>query len=380
MKRLLLLLVGIFSIVAVRAQMPHPDVLSDMIIKTLETRDWFSNYESYTICFKYDGIEYPAEELNADIINGLMRQLNKKSPNYRFRYAAPYRHESESIRKYTRRNRIKLPCCVMYLWIELTDSHETHIFAEPRRLNPAWKRATFMLSDGESFTWNYNFARSRYEIVNTANKRNWNDSTKYRFESTNLGKLEIHRAQQIDDVNCFSDITRQISNKKCRYTRVISRDDKKNKAKVGRIKLHLDDYMKRYSQIIDDSGIINYDCDTLYIRSCTYVPAFRTTYAFKCNKGIYAFTDEGLTPCDFSHLQSSEEMFAIYKGYPDAEKYARKRYDYHLFSYEYEMAPFTLWDNERLIRNLHDKSDYGEDVIRIIIHDHKVVYFDVWSW
>ena len=69
MKKILLLLVGIFSIVAVRAQMPHPDVLSDMIIKTLETRDWFSNYKFYTICFKYDGIEYPAEELDADITN-----------------------------------------------------------------------------------------------------------------------------------------------------------------------------------------------------------------------------------------------------------------------------------------------------------------------
>ena len=118
MKRLLLLLVGIFSIVAVRAQMPHPDVLSDMIIKTLETRDWFSNYEFYTICFKYDGIEYPGEELDADITNGLMRQLNKKSSHYRFRYSAPDRHESESIRKYAKKHHIKLPCSVMYLWIE----------------------------------------------------------------------------------------------------------------------------------------------------------------------------------------------------------------------------------------------------------------------
>ena len=152
MKRLLLLIVVvIFSATASRAQMPHPDVLSDMIIKTLETRHWFSNYEFYTICFKYDGIEYPGEELNPDITNGLMRQLNKKSPNYRFRYAAPYRHELESIRKYAKKHHIKLPCSVMYLWIELTDSHETHIFAEPRRLNPAWKHATIMLSDGVSF-------------------------------------------------------------------------------------------------------------------------------------------------------------------------------------------------------------------------------------
>ncbi|MBO5806343.1 MAG: hypothetical protein J6R10_05730 [Tidjanibacter sp.] len=145
-------------------------------------------------------------------------------------------------------------------------------------------------------------------------------------------------------------------------------------------KIRCNHFAEQYSRMLDDSGIINYDCDTLYIRSCTYLPAMRTTYEFKCNKGIYAFTDEGLEPCDYSHLQSSEEMFAIYKGYPDAEKDARKHYDYHPFSYEYEMAPYTLWDNERLIRNLFNLSDHSMSLIRIIIHDHKVVYFDVWDW
>ena len=146
-------------------------------------------------------------------------------------------------------------------------------------------------------------------------------------------------------------------------------------------KINLNHFAEQYSRMLDDSGIINYDCDTLYVRSCTYIPAFRTTYAFKCNKGIYAFTDEGIMPCDYYHLQSSEEMFATYyKGYPDAERQARKIYDYHPFSYEFEMAPYILWDNERLIRNLGDLSDYGENVIRIIIRDHEIVYFDAWSW
>ena len=66
--------------------------------------------------------------------------------------------------------------------------------------------------------------------------------------------------------------------------------------------------------------------------------------------------------------------------YPDAERQARKLYDYHPYSYEYEMAPFTLWDDKRLIRNMWEITDWSHDLIRIIIHDHKVVYFDVWSW
>ena len=342
MKKILLLLVGIFSIVAVRAQMPHPDVLSDMIIKTLETRGWFSNYKFYTICFKYDGIEYPAEELDADITNGLMRQLNKKSPNYRFRYAAPHRHELESIRKYTRRNRFKLPCSVMYIWIELSDSHETHIFAEPRRLNPAWKRATFMLSDGVSFTWDYNPTRSRYEIVNTANKRNWNDTTKYRFESTNLQKFDIHKAQRPARVDNFIDIIGYINKTECQCN-IVRSTNVENIAEAKYTKINLEEFGELYARTIDESGVINYDCDTLYIRDdrWTYVSS---KYKFKCNKGLYDVNDKGLTP------------------------------------YEYEMAPYTLWDNKRLIRNMWEVTDWSQNLIRIIIRDHEIVYFDAWSW
>lgn len=188
------------------------------------------------------------------------------------------------------------------------------------------------------------------------------------------------QAQQIDDVNCFSDITRQVSNKKCRYTRVISRDDKKNKAKVGYIKLHLDDYVMQYSQIIDDSGIINYNCDTLYIHDSMWIPTMSSNYQLKCNKGLYDLTTEGLTPCDYSYLYSSEVLFESFKDNPKEYKRHRKMYDYHPFSFESEMAPFTCWDDKKLIRNLFNLSDYSMTLIRIIIHDHKVVYFDVWSW
>ena len=96
---------------------------------------------------------------------------------------------------------------------------------------------------------------------------------------------------------------------------------------MGRIKLHFDDDVMQYSQIIDDSGIIDYDCDTLYIRDNKWTH-ISSNYQFKCNKGLYDLTDKGLTPCDYSYLYSSEVLFAIlYKGNPDAEREERKRYD-----------------------------------------------------
>ena len=385
MKRLLLLLVGIFSIVAVRAQMPHPDVLSSIILKTLEAREACDEYACYTIYFKYDGIVYPASELDAVTVDELAFQLKERGPHRRFRHAAaPCYREEESLLKFAKRHNIQLPCNVLYIGIELTDGLKTHIYtqSDTLRYNANWKWTPYRISESERCTWDYNFADSRYEIVDAqpAITENNRDITECYFESRNPGKTDIIETQQPSEVKCFSDIARHIERTECRCTSVYDSYHNGNAAEMKSTKINLNHFAEQYSRILDDSGIINYDCDTLYVRSCTYVPAMRTTYAFKCNKGVYAFTDEGLTPCDFSHLQSSEEMFAIYKGYPDAEKYARKRYDYHLFSYEYEMAPFTLWDNERLIRNLHDKSDYGENVIRIIIHDHKGVYFDVWSW
>ena len=51
-----------------------------------------------------------------------------------------------------------------------------------------------------------------------------------------------------------------------------------------------------------------------------------------------------------------------------------------LLSYEYEMAPYTLWDNKRLIRNMWEVTDWSQNLIRIIIRDHEIVYFDAWSW
>ena len=187
------------------------------------------------------------------------------------------------------------------------------------------------------------------------------------------------QAQQIDDVNCFSDIARQISNKKCRYTHVISRYGKENTAKVKRIKINCNHFAEQYSRMLDDSGIINYDCDTLYIRDdrWTYVSS---KYQFKCNKGLYDVNDKGLTPCDYSFLYSSEVLFESRKNNPKEYEEQREIYDYHPFSYEYEMAPYTLWDNKRLIRNMWEVTDWSQNLIRIIIRDHEIVYFDAWSW
>jgi hypothetical protein len=385
MKRLLLLLVGIFSIVAVQAQMPHPDVLSSMILKTLEAREACDEYACYTIYFKYDGIVYPASELDAVTVDELVFQLKKRSPHRRFRHAAaPCYREEESLLKFAKRHNIQLPCNVLYIGIELTEGLKTHIYtqSDTLRYNANWEWTPYRINKSERCTWDYNFADSRYEIVDAqpAITENNRDIAECYFESTNLEKSDIIETQQPSEVKCFSDIARHIERTECRCTSVHDSYYDGSVAEMKSIKINLNHFAEQYSRMLDDSGIITYDCDTLYIRSCTYVPTFRTTYEFKCNKGIYAFTDEGLTPCDYSHLQSSEEMFAIYKGYPDAEKDARKRYDYHPFSYESAMAPYTLWDNERLIRNLGNLSDYSNDVIRIIIHDHKVVYFDVWDW
>lgn len=380
MKKILLLLVGIFSIVAVRAQMPHPDVLSDMILKTLETRSWLSNYECYTICFKYDGITYPAKELDAITVDELMYQLNKKNQHYRFRYSAPYHSELESIRNYLKLHGFKLPCTTLYLFIEFTDGHETHIYAEPRTINSWWKYADAIIGDGISCTWDYNFEYSRYEVVDTNIRRHEGDTTEYYFESTNLEKIDLKKMQQPARVDKFSDIVGYTNTTECQCNNILSFYSSPNIAEAEFITLNLDYLDKRHSRAIDESGVINYDCDTLYMLSSMWIPTYSSDYKLKCNKGLYDLTNKGLTPCDYSDLQSSEEMFEPLKAYPDAYNKQREEYDYHPFSYEWAMAPFTLWDNKRLIRNMWEVTDWSQNLIRIIIRDHEIVYFDAWSW
>ena len=385
MKRLLLLLVGIFSIVAVRAQMPHPDVLSSIILKTLEARVACDEYACYTIYFKYDGIVYPASELDAVTVDELAFQLNKRGPHRRFRHAAaPCYREEESLLKFAKRHNIQLPCNVLYIGIELTDGLKTHIYtqSDTLRYNANWKWTPYRISESERCTWDYNFADSRYEIVDAqpAITENNRDIAECYFESTNLEKTDIIETQQPSEVKCFSDIARHIERTECRCTSVYDSYHNGNAAEMKSTKINLNHFAEQYSRMLDDSGIINYDCDTLYIYSSTYLPSMSTRYQIKCNKGIYNVTDEGLEPTDFSTLQSSEELFEVYKSYPEAYEQQRTLYEYHPFSYESAMVKYTCWDDARLVRNLDNVSDTGFDLLRIIIHDHKVVYFDVWSW
>ena len=153
---------------ASRAQMPHPDVLSSIILKTLEAREACDEYACYTIYFKYDGIVYPASELDAVTVDELALQLKKRSPHHRFRHAAaPCYREEESLLKFAKRHNIQLPCNVLYIGIELTEGLKTHIYtqSDTLRYNANWKWTPYRISESERCTWDYNFADSRYEIV-----------------------------------------------------------------------------------------------------------------------------------------------------------------------------------------------------------------------
>ena len=334
---------------ASRAQMLQPDVLSDIILSALESSPGVDDCEYCTISFECNGIVYPASELDAVTVDELSFQLKEKSPHHRFRYAAPFDREYQSRLNYANRYGIKLPCRAVNIYVVLSDSLETHIRIQRGKLHLRARYYTLDEKDCDTFT----------------------------FASANMERSSLLKAQQPSKVECFSDITCHVNNTKCRHTRVWSRINGPNEAEMKFDTGY--GFAGRYAQMMDESGIVNYDCDTLYIRDNKWTH-ISSNYQLKCNKGLYDLTDKGLTPCDYSYLQSSEEMFAIYKGYPDAEREARKMYDYYPFSYEYYMAPFTLWDDKRLIRNMWEITDWSHDLIRIIIHDHKVVYFDVWSW
>jgi hypothetical protein len=350
MKKLLLLLVAIFSAMVSRAQMLQPDVLSDIILSALESSPGVDDCEYCTISFECNGIVYPASELDAVTVDELSFQLKEKSPHHRFRYAAPFDREYQSRLNYANRYGIKLPCRAVNIYVVLSDSLETHVRIQRGKLHLRARYYTLDEKDCDTFT----------------------------FASANMERSSLLKAQQPSKVECFSDITRHVNNTKCRHTRVWSRINGPNEAEMKFDTGY--GFAGRYAQMMDESGIVNYDCDTLYIYSSTYLPSMSTQYQIKCNKGIYNVTDEGLEPTDFSTLQSSEELFEVYKSYPEAYEQQRTLYEYHPFSYESAMVKYTCWDDARLVRNLDNVSDTGFGLLRIIIHNHEVVYFDVWSW
>lgn len=349
MKRFLSLVAGMLVVVAVQAQMLQPGALSGMMLSALEQADG-DDCELCTISFEYDSVVYPASELDSIVMDELDYHLRRKGPHYRFRYAESFNGEYESLLNYVQRHNIKLQCRALKLCVVLSDSLETHIRIQRGNLHVGTRYDRFDEKGCDTFT----------------------------FASANMERSRLLKEQQPSKVENFSDITRHVSNTKCRHTRVWSRVSVPNKAEM---KLNTGyGFAGRYAQMLDESGIVNYDCDTIYIYSSTYLPLMSTRYQIKCNKGIYDITDEGLERVDFSDLPSSDELFEVYKSYPEDYEQQRALYEYHPFSYESVMAKYTCWDDAKLVRNLDNVSDCSFDLLRIIIHDHKVTYVDCWEW
>lgn len=197
-------------------------------------------------------------------------------------------------------------------------------------------------------------------------------------------------------VETFYDVLQHLCNQKYRSVNVHNYEWKRSKVIQYRYPCNLnDEYVSYYYQSlareVDRLELVDYKCDTIHISeawSDTYfgpwqfITSTETFVAtFHSHKGLYNFSkqDENwvLSQVIFDQEYCSDERRAL-----EAE-WCRKHtpeYDAWFGGYDHMMLYYTCWDDKKLLRNYGSVSGINRDLIRIIIHDNRIVYCDTWNW
>jgi hypothetical protein len=197
-------------------------------------------------------------------------------------------------------------------------------------------------------------------------------------------------------VETFYDVLQHLCNHKYRSVNVQNYEWKRSKVIQYRYPCNLnDEYVSYYYQSlareVDRLELVDYKCDTIHITeawSDTYfgpwqfITSTETFVAtFHSHKGLYNFSkqDENwvLSQVVFDPEYCSDERRAL-----EAE-WCRKHTpedDVWFGGYDHMMLYYTCWDDKKLLRNYGSVSGINRDLIRIIIHDNRIVYCDTWNW
>lgn len=197
-------------------------------------------------------------------------------------------------------------------------------------------------------------------------------------------------------VDNFYDVLKYLCNKKYRSVHVDYYEWKRSKVIQYRYPCNLNsEYMNYYYQSlareVDELELVDYKCDTIHISESwsdihfgtwqyiTSTQGFRAK--FYSHKGLYNFSkqDENWT---LSQVVFDEEYCSDERRALEAE-WCRKHmpeYDAWFGGYDHMMLFYTCWDDEKLLRNYGPVYGINRDLIRIIIHDNRIVYCDTWHW
>lgn len=174
-KNLIVSLTLIFSYMSALAQLPPPDILSKMVIATINIDKARCDYDCYSVRFnkgatslhyRLSGLD-KASELDYSV-DDFMMSLNANEQGYLFHSYKVNDRYGEAFRQFKKRHKIKLPCSVLIIWVSSSEDGivdigctSTHYLR--RRLGKFLASVDY---DSDCiYTWKYDSINNRYEII-----------------------------------------------------------------------------------------------------------------------------------------------------------------------------------------------------------------------
>lgn len=177
MKKFLIISLSlILSYVSSYAQLPPPDILSKMVIASINIDKARCDYDCYLVQFnkgatslhdRLSGLYYKASELDYSV-DDFMMNLNANEQGYLFHTDKDDDKCGESFRQFLKKHKIKLPCSVLIIWVLSSENGIVNIGCTSTQYLKR-RLGKFLVSvnyDSDCiYTWKYDSINNRYEII-----------------------------------------------------------------------------------------------------------------------------------------------------------------------------------------------------------------------
>ena len=177
MKKFLIISLSlILSYVSSYAQLPPPDILSKMVIATINIDKARCDYDCYLVRFnkgatslhdRLSSLDYKASELDYSV-DDFMMSLNANEQGYLFHTDKDDDKCGEPFRQFQKKHKIKLPCSVLIIWVLSSENGIVNIGCTSTQYLKR-RLGKFLVSvnyDSDCiYTWKYDSINNRYEII-----------------------------------------------------------------------------------------------------------------------------------------------------------------------------------------------------------------------
>lgn len=173
------------------AQLPMPDVLSKMIIESINLDKYNGDADCYHIQFREcdtiaDMLCYGEEGEAYYPVDGLMGQLEKNNSGYIFYSDAVENSEYKSLRQLMRKHKIRHPAKVVKVCVSATSDDEVSILLFPQFYERNRGKIAVSGDLANRYLWAYDGSQHRYDITHIYDSADKEISTKVADGTTSV--------------------------------------------------------------------------------------------------------------------------------------------------------------------------------------------------